>query len=191
VVYFAAAQAQADALTLIVRASGDPLQLVPALRDQVAGLDRGLPILDLQTMAERMHASLADRRYPMALLSLLGAIALALAAVGLYGVLAYAVTQRQRELGVRRAVGASDGAVLRLVLGSGIRLITVGLVVGLAGALLTTRFLGGLLFQVSPTDPMTLGATATIVALVAFAACWLPARRALRVDPVIALRGDG
>jgi putative ABC transport system permease protein len=191
VVYFAAAQAQADALTLIVRASGDPLQLVPALRDQVAGLDRGLPILDLQTMAERMHASLADRRYPMALLSLLGAIALALAAVGLYGVLAYAVTQRQRELGVRRAVGASDRALLRLVLGSGFRLIAVGLVVGLAGALLTTRFLGGLLFQVSPTDPVTLGATATIVALVAFAACWLPARRALRVDPVIALRGDG
>ncbi|HEV8195944.1 MAG TPA: ABC transporter permease, partial [Gemmatimonadales bacterium] len=191
VVYFAISQTDAEALTLIVRAAGNPLPLVPVLRDEVGRLDRGLPILDLQTMADRVHDSVADRRYPMALLSLLGAIALALAAVGLYGVLAYAVTQRQRELGVRRAIGASDGAVLRLVLGGGFRLIGVGLLVGLAGALLTTRFLGKLLFEISPIDPVTLGATAMIVAAVAFAACWLPARRALQVDPVIALRGEG
>lgn len=191
VVYLASAQQEAETMTLIVRASGSPVSLVPALRDQVAQLDRGLPMLDLQTMADRMRESLADRRYPMALLSLLGAIALILAAVGLYGVLAYAVTQRHRELGVRRAIGASDRAVLRLVLASGFRLIGVGLAIGLAGALLTTRFLGKLLFEISPADPVTLGATAAVVAAVAVAACWLPARRALRVDPVIALRGEG
>jgi putative ABC transport system permease protein len=188
IVYFAAAQARAEALTLVVRASGDPLPLVPALRRIVAELDRGLPMQDLQTMTERMHDSLADRRYPMALLSLLGGIALALAAVGLYGVLAYAVTQRQRELGVRRAIGASDRAVMRLVLGGGFRFVALGLALGLLGALATTRFLGKLLFEISPSDPLTLGFTAAIVTTVAFAACWLPARRATRIDPVIALR---
>ena len=142
-------------------------------------------------MADRLHDSLADRRYPMALLSLLGAIALALAAVGLYGVLAYSVAQRQRELGVRRAVGASDAAVLRLVLGGGFRFIAIGLGLGLVGALLTTRFLGTLLFETSPTDPLIFGAALGVVLSVALTACWLPARRALRVDPVIALRGEG
>jgi ABC-type antimicrobial peptide transport system permease subunit len=121
-------------------------------------------------------------------LSLLGGIALALAAVGLYGVLAYAVTQRQRELGVRRAIGASDRAVMRLVLGGGFRFVALGLALGLLGALATTRFLGKLLFEISPSDPLTLGFTAAIVTTVAFAACWLPARRATRIDPVIALR---
>jgi putative ABC transport system permease protein len=190
-VYFPAARGRADALTLVVRASGDPRPLAPSLRKLVAALDGGLPILGLQTMAERVHDSLADRRYPMALLSLLGAIALTLAAVGLYGVLAYSVTQRHRELGVRRAIGASDRALLRLVLGSGLRFIAIGLGLGLSGALLTTRFLGPLLFETSPTDPVTLGATLLIVAAVALTACWLPARRAMRIDPVIALRGEG
>ena len=190
-VYFPAGRFRADALTLVVRASGDPRPLAPSLRKLVAGLDGGLPVLGLQTMAERLHDSLADRRYPMALLSLLGAIALALAAVGLYGVLAYSVTQRHRELGVRRAIGASDGAVLRLVLGGGFRFIAIGLGLGLAGAFVTTRFLGSLLFETSPTDPVTLGTTMFVVAAVALTACWLPARRALRIDPVIALRGEG
>ena len=191
VVYFAAAQSSSSSMMLSVRTAGDPLALAPALRAAVAELDRGLPVVDLATMAERIHRSVDDRRYPMGLLALLGAIALLLAAVGLYGVLAYTVTQRQRELGVRRAIGASDGAVLRLVFGGGFRLIALGLGIGLAGALLTTRFLGRLLFEVSPTDPLTLSATALVVAAVALTACWLPARRALRVDPVIALRGEG
>jgi ABC-type antimicrobial peptide transport system permease subunit len=142
-------------------------------------------------MEERIHQSVADRRYPMALLALLGGLALALAGIGLYGVLAYAVTQRQREIGVRRAIGASDGAVLRLVIGGGFRLVALGLALGLAGAVATTRFLGSLLFGVTPTDPATLGVTAVTVALVVLAGSALPARRAARVDPVIALRGEG
>jgi putative ABC transport system permease protein len=190
-VYFPAGRGRADALTLVVRASGDPRLLAPSLRRLVAGRDAGLPVLGLQTMADRLHDSLADRRYPMQLLSLLGAIALTLAAVGLYGVVAYSVTQRHRELGVRRAIGASDGAVIRLVLTGGLRFIAIGLALGLAGALLTTRFLGALLFRISPADPLTLGATLGVVALVALSACWLPARRAMRIDPVVALRGEG
>jgi putative ABC transport system permease protein len=190
-VFFDALRGRAEVLTLVVRASGDPGSLAPAFRRIVVALDRGLPVLDLQTMTERMHDSVADRRYPMALLSLLGAIALALAAVGLYGVLAYSVTQRHRELGVRRAIGASDAAVLRLVIGGGFRFIAAGLGLGLAGALVTTRFLGGLLFEISPTDPFTLAATLVLVAAVALTACWLPARRAMRIDPVIALRSEG
>ena len=191
VVYLAVSQTAADALTLVVRASGDPRALSALLRAQVTALDRGLPVLELRTMAERLHASLANRRYPMALLTLLGGIALALAAVGLYGVLAYSVAQRQRELGVRRAIGASDSAVLRLVVGNGVRLIALGLLLGLAGAIGTTRFLGTLLFQVSPTDPLILAGTGLVVLVVALVASWIPARRAARVDPIIALRGEG
>ncbi|HEV8356362.1 MAG TPA: ABC transporter permease [Gemmatimonadales bacterium] len=190
-VYFVSAQSPSSSMALSVRTAGNPLGLVPALRGVVAALDRGLPVVDLSTMEERIHRSVADRRYPMALLALLGALALALAAIGLYGVLAYAVTQRQREIGVRRAIGASDGAVLRLVIGGGFRLVALGLLLGLAGAVATTRFLGRLLFEISPTDPATLGVTAVTVALVALAGCALPARRAARVDPVIALRGEG
>ena len=190
-VYLPLGSSGADAMTLVVRAAGDPALLAPALRAQVAALDRGLPVQGLRTMEDRMHDSLADRRYPMALLSLLGVIALALAAVGLYGVLSYAVTQRHRELGVRRAIGASDGALIRLILADGLGLAGLGLALGLAGAVLTTRFLGRLLYQVSATDPLTLGVTALVVGCVALVASWLPARRALAVDPVTALRGEG
>jgi putative ABC transport system permease protein len=190
-VYFAAAQSPAFSMALSVRAAGNPVALAQPLRALVAALDRGLPVVDLSTMEERIQRSVADRRYPMALLALLGGLALALAAIGLYGVLAYAVAQRQRELGVRRAIGASDGAVLRLVIGGGFRLVLLGLGLGLAGAIATTRFLGHLLFEISPTDPATLAASAAAVALVALAGCALPARRAARVDPVIALRSDG
>ncbi len=190
-VYFDATQRRAETLTLVVRTANDPRPLIPALRRLVASRDPGLPLLDLETMRERQHDSLADRRYPMALLSLLGGIALALAAVGLYGVLAYSVTQRRKELGVRRAIGASDPALVRLILGGGFRLIALGLALGLTGALLTTRFLGGLLFETSPLDPLTLGLTLAVVAGVAGIACWLPARRALRIDPIVVLRGEG
>jgi putative ABC transport system permease protein len=190
-VYFASAQSPSNSMALSVRAAGNPVALAQPLRALVAALDRGLPVVDLSTMDERIRKSVADRRYPMALLALLGGLALVLAAIGLYGVLAYAVTQRQRELGVRRAIGASNGAVLRLVIGGGFRLVLLGLGLGLAGALATTRFLGHLLFEISPTDPVTLVASAFTVALVALAGCVLPARRAARVDPVIALRGEG
>jgi len=191
VVYLPIARGRADAMTVVVRAGSDPGSLARGLRGLVAARDRGLPVLGLQTMTARLHDSLAERRYPMQLLSLLGTIALALAAVGLYGVVAYSVTQRHRELGVRRAIGASNTAVIRLVLGGGLRFIAIGLGLGLAGALLTARFLGTLLFGVSPADPLTLTATLGVVTGVALAACWIPARRALRIDPVIALRGDG
>ena len=190
-VYFPVPQAPTDAMTLVVRGEGGNLPPAAALRGAIRALDPGLPAPDAEVMTARVRDALADRRYPMQLLSLLGALATALVSVGLYGVLAYAVAQRQRELGVRRAIGASEGAVLRLIFGAGFRYVALGLGIGLAGAVAGTRMLGALLFEVSPTDPPTLAGAAAIVVVVALAASWIPARRAARVDPVIALRGEG
>ncbi len=190
-VYFAVDQeSTVYDLTVVTRRDGRADVLAPALGTTVARLDPGLPLLQVGTMEARMHASLAGRRYPMALLTLLGILGLLLATVGLYGVLSYSVAQRQRELGVRRAIGASDGNVLGLVFRSGLGVIAIGLLIGAGGAVATTRLLGRLLFQVSPTDPLTLVGTAGLVTLVSLAACWLPARRATRIDPVRVLRGD-
>jgi predicted permease len=181
----------AGALNISVRAAGNPLGIAPGLHRFLEAEDPGLPLLDLQTMNDRLDSSLAGRRYPMALLSGLGLIALVLAAVGLYGVLSYAVTQRQRELGLRRAIGASEGSVVRLVLSSGFRLAIVGLVIGLVAALGATRYLSGLLYETSPRDVLTFLATGLVVGLVTLLASLIPARRAARVDPVVALRGEG
>ena len=190
-VYFSTGQeSTAYDLTIVVRSDGDADVLSPALASTVAGLDPGLPLLQVGTMEERIQASLAGRRYPMALLTLLGILGLVLATVGLYGVLSYSVAQRQRELGVRRAIGASDGNVLGLVLRGGLGVIAIGLVIGALGALATTRLLGSLLFETSPTDPLTILATAGLVLAVSLGACWVPARRATRIDPVRVLRGE-
>jgi predicted permease len=189
-IYFVTAQSVSGSQMLSVRATGDPLALVPALRAQVAALDAGLPITDLSTMSDRVGDSVAARRYPMLLLLLLGGLALVLGAIGLYGVLAYAVSQRQRELGIRRALGANQGDVVRLVLGSGLRMVALGLGIGLITALATTRFMQALLFEVSPRDPVTFGVAGLLVTAVTFLACWIPARRATRADPVAVFRGE-
>lgn len=178
-------------MTLVVRSRRDPEALAPAIRAEITALDRALPVLRVETLGSRIRATTADRRYPMQLLSLLASLAVALSAVGLYGVLAYLVGQRAREIGIRKALGASSGAVARLVLGEGFGFVLLGVAVGLVGALLTTRYLGALLYGLAPNDPLTLGSGALILLVVAAAAAWIPTRRALRVDPAVTLREDG
>jgi len=190
-VYLSADQeSSANGFTVVVRSDGRPGALVPALTTMVAELDPGLPLLNVASMEDRIRTSLAGRRYPMALLTLLGVLGLTLATVGLYGVLSYSVAQRQRELGVRRAIGATDSNVLGLVFRSGLGVIAIGLGIGAVGALVTSQLLRGLLFEISPTDPLTILATAGLVILVSLCACWIPARRAARIDPVQVLRGE-
>jgi putative ABC transport system permease protein len=177
-------------MTLVIRSDRTPEALIPPVRREVAALDRALPVLSTETLESRIAVTTQDRRYPMMLLALLAALALALSAVGLYGVLAFLVGQRAREIGVRRALGATSGAIARLVLGEGFRFVLAGIVVGLLAALLTTRYLGRLLYGLAPTDPLTLGLGALALLGVSGLAAWLPTRRAIRVDPATTLREE-
>jgi predicted permease len=187
-VYFPLTQEPSGYLHLLVRTAGDPEALRPPLRAAVRALDPALPILGDGTMEVRLGDSLAARRYPMILLIVLGVLSLVLAAVGLYGVLSYAVAQRAGELGVRRALGATPRAVASLVLGQTAKLVALGTVIGLAGALLTTRYLGTLLYGITPTDPLTLGGVVVLLAAVAGLAALGPSLRAARVEPLTAMR---
>jgi len=177
-------------MTLAARTRGDPGVLTGAMRDAVWGVDRSLPVYAIGTMGERRAASLASSRFSTTLLTVFGGIALLLAAIGVYGVISYGVTQRSQEIGIRVALGAGQARVLRLVVGHAAALTGAGLVVGLGGSLLLSRVISGLLFHVSPTDPPTLAAGIVVLALVALAAALLPAQRAARVDPAVALRAD-
>ncbi|HWW74905.1 MAG TPA: ABC transporter permease, partial [Pyrinomonadaceae bacterium] len=177
--------------TFEVRTSGDPVAYVEAVRQAVSGVDSGLPLKDIKTQVEQADETLALERLFAKLLSLFGLLAQALAAVGLYGVLAWSVVQRTREIGIRLALGAQRGDVLMLVLRQGMALTLLGVVAGMAGAYALTRYLASLsemMYGVSATDPLTFGATALFLTLVALAACYLPARRATKVDPMVALR---
>lgn len=179
--------------TLVVRATpdaGDPAALAPAMRRTLAALDPALPFADLSTMGALVARSLWQQKLLVALFSTFAAVALALAVVGVYGVIAYGVAQRIPELGVRVALGAAPGDVYRLVVGDGARLAGAGLALGLVLALATTRLLAASLHGVSPTDPLVLGGVMAALGAAALAACWLPARRAVRVDPLVALRAD-
>ncbi len=173
---------------LIARTTGDPAALLEPLAREVRSLDPELPIYEADTMEERLRKILARRRFAMTLLGLFAGIALLLAAMGIYGVLNYWVTQRTREIGIRMSLGAEPGAIQRLVLRQAMQLAGAGIALGLAGGLLATRFLSGLLFGVSPTDAATYLSLAALLAGIALLAGWLPARRAARVDPTIALR---
>ncbi len=171
-----------------VRTAGDPLALAGAVRREVWSVDSDQPVsyvLSLETMAAE---SLTLRRASMLVLLFFAATALALAALGLYGVMAHAVAQRTHEIGVRMALGAERARVLRMVVGEGVRLAGAGLAVGLLGSLILTRLLSSMLFGVSPTDPATLAAAALVLAATALLASLIPARRATRVDPMVALR---
>ena len=190
-VYYPYLQQPAGSINLVVRASGSEMELSSAIRTEVAAFDRFLPILSMETMESYVRASTDDRRYPMLLLSVLAALALVLSAVGLYGVLAYIVGQRSREIGLRRALGATGGGIARLVVGEGFRFVGIGVAVGLAASLATTRFLDKLLYGLSPGDPLTLVLVAGVLVGVAALATWIPTRRALRVDPAVTLREDG
>jgi putative ABC transport system permease protein len=176
--------------TLVVRTNVEPRSLVGAIRKEVQALDKDQPISNINTLDELLEKSVAQRRFNLLSLGIFAGVALALAAVGIYGVMSYLVSQRTHEIGIRMALGAQPRDVVRLVIGQGVRLVLIGLGVGLAGALSLTRLLRNLLFDVSATDPLTFGLIAALLMGVALLACYLPARRATKVDPMIALRNE-
>ncbi len=187
-IYIPLAQEAQESITLLVRTAGEPLGVVPAVRTELRGLNKDVPVYNVQTMSEHIDAALAADRMVTALLSAFGATALLLAAIGIYGVMAYSVAQRTREIGVRMALGAQGSDIARLIVGQGLVLILIGVACGLALAFALTRAVGSLLFDVSATDPLTFAAITLLLATVALVACYIPARRATKVDPMVALR---
>ena len=180
----------AQQMTLAVRSSGEPQQLVKSIRQQVWALDPNIPITGVQTMEQILETVTVQRRFNTILLGIFAAIALVLAAVGIYGVLSYSVTQRRHEIGIRMAMGAQRRDVLRLVIGQGMKLTLVGVLIGLSGALALTRLMEKLLFGISASDPATFLAAVFLLPIVALMACYLPAWGATKVDPMVALRHD-
>jgi predicted permease len=176
------------AMAVYVRTNGNPAGFTNALRQQVQAVDPNLPLFGERTMDDLVSASLAQRRFAMQVVGLFGVLALFLAAIGIYGVMAYSVTQRTREIGIRLALGASTASILGWLLRQGMRLTLVGVGVGLVGAFALTRLLRGLLFGIAPTDVATYIVLTLLLAIVALLACYIPARRATKVDPLVALR---
>jgi putative ABC transport system permease protein len=181
-------QQDAVALNLVVRTATDPGALLPALRARILATDKFTAITRVRTLEELVSASVAQPRFYALLLALFAGIALTLAVIGIYGVMAYAVSRRTHEIGIRMALGAEAGRIVRMIVGQGMLLIGVGVVTGLVAARLLTKVLADLLFGVKPTDPVTFALIAAVLTGAALLACWIPARRAARVDPLTALR---
>jgi putative ABC transport system permease protein len=175
-------------MNLVIRTQGDPTNIVAAVRKEVQAIDSDQPVATIKTMDDWLDTSVAAPRYRTALLGLFAVLALVLAATGIYGVMSYSVTQRTHEIGVRMALGARQLDVLKLVVRQGMSLVLIGVGLGLLGAIALTRVLTSLLFGITARDPVTFAAVATLLALVAFVACYIPARRATKVDPLVALR---
>jgi putative ABC transport system permease protein len=175
---------------IVVRSSSDPKKLIAGIRAQVQTIDAELSIANIHTMDELMARSVAGRRFSMTLLAIFACVAILLAAVGLYGVMSYSVVQRTHELGVRMALGASRRDVVTLVVGQAARLAVAGIAIGLIAAIALTRLMGNMLYEISATDPATFAAVALLIGTVALLASYVPARRATRVDPMVALRHE-
>jgi predicted permease len=187
-IYYPITQQPRPMMSLIVKTGLDPRTLVAPVRTAVTSIDPEQPLAQVRTLDQWMARSLEGRRAPMVLLALFGAVALALSAIGIYGVLAFSVVQRVREIGIRQALGADRRAILRLVLGQGLRTAGLGIVIGLAGSFLLTRYLQTLLFGIDPHDATVFAGVTVLLVVVAAAACLIPARRAMRIDPMAALR---
>lgn len=175
---------------LVVRSSSDPESMIAAVRDQILKIDKDMPVSNIAMMEQLVSESVAGRRFSMLLLNIFAAMALTLALIGIYGVMSYTVTQNTKEIGIRMALGAETRDVLKLVVGQGLALAVIGIGVGVAGAFALTRFMSALLFGVSPTDPFTFTGVAATLLFVAMLACYIPARRATKVDPIMALRQE-
>jgi putative ABC transport system permease protein len=175
---------------LLIRTWGDPSAIAPAVRGAITAINPQVPVSSIATMKEVVSASVANQRFGAFLFTLFGFVALLLAASGIYGVISYSVAQRRHEIGVRAALGAPRREILRLILFEGAKLTLLGVAIGVIAALSLTRLMRGLLFEVSPIDPFTFASVALLLILVALLACYIPARRAARVDPMIALRHE-
>jgi putative ABC transport system permease protein len=187
-VYWTLPQLPHSAMTIVLRTARDPESLAAAARGKIQEIDKDQPVSDIRLMESWLAESISRTRFGTLLLGGFAFLALLLAAAGIYGVMSYSVVQRQSEIGVRMALGAQARDVLRLVIRQGLTVVLVGVVLGLLGALALTRVLSSLLYGVSATDPMTFAAIALLLLAVAWLACYIPARRAARVDPLVVLR---
>ena len=187
-VYFSAKQNPFINMSVVIRSTVEPSSLAASVRQVVSEVNKSVPVADIRTMEHIVSESVTQPRFNLFLLGLFSFIALLLSAAGIYGVTAYTVTQRTHELGIRLALGAQVGDVLKMILGQGMAVIGVGLVLGLVSAFALTRLLRSLLFGVGENDPLTFAAISLVLLLVALVACYIPARRATKVDPLVALR---
>jgi putative ABC transport system permease protein len=177
-----------SSLYLVVRSDHDPTNLIASVRAQVFAIDREQLVYNARTMEQIIAGTLAQRRFLMLLLALFAAVAITLAVVGIYGVVSYAVTERTHEIGIRLALGATASEVLRIILAQGLKLTLGGVALGLVAAFGLTRWMTTLLYGVNATDPLTYAMISCLLVAVALLACWMPARRATKVDPMVALR---
>jgi len=190
-VYLSASQIPMDSMSIVARTSvSNPAAITSAVRNELAAVDRNIPLVRVRVFDEYLSRALARPRFNAMLLSIFAATALVLTAIGIYGVMAYSVSQRTSEIGIRIALGAGKNSIFRLIVGQAMTIVAISLVAGVVGAFAATRLLNSLLFGIGASDPVTFGAIVLLVSAVAFIAAWLPARRAMRVDPIIALRAE-
>jgi putative ABC transport system permease protein len=189
-IYLPFEQAYETNMTLLARAVGEPAGVVASLRKEMTALDRDLPVPEITSLRQRVDDSTIGERENAVLMGSFGLLAVTLAATGLYAVMSYSVARRTHEIGIRMALGAGKGDVLKMVAGEAMRLALVGSLAGMAGALALTRVLRSALYRLSPADPLTFAAVAALLCVVVLVACYVPARRAMRVDPAIALRHE-
>ena len=189
-IYFRYLQSPDQTISLVVRTASEPREMIPAIKDAIRAVDKDQPLFDIKTMDDIIAQDVSAQRLAFVLLGLLGGLALALATVGIYGVTSYAISQRTHEIGVRMALGAGRYDVFSLVISYGMRLAILGVAVGAVAAAALARFLSSLLYGVKSTDPITYLAVSLLVAAVGLAASYLPARRAMNVDPMVALRDE-